>query len=348
MKIAEIAAAIGAEIVGDSEAVIERIRPLDTAGDGDLTFLLDGREPPPPETVSATAVIVNKNVDGDRFPETSTLLRTDNAYLGFARALDLVYPEPPPPFDGIDDTAQVHESASLGGGARLAAGVVIGAAVTIGERCTLHPGVTIGTGCRIGDDVVMHPRATLYAGVTVGDRCILHAGAVIGSDGFGFAPGPQGIVKIRHQGRVRLGNDVEVGANSTIDCGVLDDTVVGDGTKIDNLVQLGHNVVIGRHCVIAGQSGLAGSCVVGDGVKIAGQVGLGGHLKVGDGAQIGAKSGVHSDVPAGQKVLGSPAVDLRTARRAYAVLYKLPEVRQRVDHLTRRLEQILPAEETTD
>ncbi|MFQ5655821.1 MAG: UDP-3-O-(3-hydroxymyristoyl)glucosamine N-acyltransferase, partial [Planctomycetota bacterium] len=163
--------------------------------------------------------------------------------------------------------------------------------------------------------------------------------------GFGYAPDPDGAVKVPHRGGVRIEEDVEIGANTTIDRAVLNDTVIGRGSKIDNLVMIGHNNIVGPHCMMAGQVGIAGSCRIGAGVLIGGQAGLGGHLRVGDGAQIGGKSGVHRDIPPGERVLGIPATDVATARRAYAMLYRLPEVRRHIDRVSKRLEELLPPED---
>lgn len=340
-KLGEIAQAIGAEVDGDPELAIQAIMPTETAGPEHLTYLAEKKSPPAKETFQAGAIIVGKDADRSAFPGHTALVRSDNPYASFARALNLFYETPRPPFSGISELASIDDSAQLGEECHVAAGVFVGPGAILGSRVVLHPGVSISNDVVVGDDVELFPRVTIYPGCRLGSRVIAHAGAVIGSDGFGFAPTPEGGVKIPHSGSVIIEDDVEIGANTAIDRGALDDTIIGRGTKIDNLVQVGHNCVIGPHSIICGQVGLAGSSVIGQGVMLGGQVGLAGHLSVGDGAQVGAKSGVHSDVPAGAKYFGYPATDLRTARRALAILYQLPELRQHVDRIGRQLDELL-------
>ena len=336
----EIATAIDAALEGDPEFRIQRMRPIQSAGPNDLTYLLKGKTPPPRDSIAAGAIIVHESADVALFPEATALLRTDNPHLGYARALEFLHPPQPPPFDGIDPAATVQDGVEVGEEVRMAPGVFVATGSRLGDRVVLHPGVCIGAGCVIDEEVVLHPRVVIYGGTTIGARTVIHAGAVIGADGFGFVPGPDGITKIQHQGNVRIEEDVEIGANATVDRGALDDTVIGRGSKLDNLVHIGHNTVIGPHCILAGQTGLAGSCELGTGVILAGQVGLAGHLTIGDGAQVGAKSGVHTDIPAGAKFFGYPATDFRTAARAHAFLNQIPGFRKNIEQFIRRLAEI--------
>ncbi|MCI0652192.1 MAG: UDP-3-O-(3-hydroxymyristoyl)glucosamine N-acyltransferase [Planctomycetes bacterium] len=342
---AEIATGIGAQLDGDPRRLIERVRPIESAGTTDLTFLSRDKTPPPKEQFRAGAVIVVPAQAKDGFPEGTTFLRMENPHLGFARAIGLFYPAQNPPLSGIDPSARVSPDAQIGAGVLIGAFAVVEEGVTLGDRVTLYPGVYVGVGSRLAEDVTAYPRVTIYPHTTIGARTVIHAGTVIGSDGFGFVPTAEGVVKMPHNGRVRIEEDVEIGANSTIDRGVLDDTVIGRGSKLDNLVHIGHNCVVGPHCLLAGQTGLAGSCKIGAGVILAGQVGLAGHLEVGAGAQIGAKSGVRSDVPPGAKYFGYPATDFATAARAYAILFQLPDIHKKIDELAKRLDDILPPEE---
>ncbi len=320
--------------------MIHGVRPLETAADGDLTFLMRGRTPPPRAAIRAAAIIIHEEEAAQHFPDGTTLLRSQNPHLGFAKALDYLYPPAPPPFTGVASTAFLHPTVEVGEGTCIAPGVFVGAGTRLGRSVYLYPGVYVGQECTLGDRVTLHPRVTLYPGTSVGARSTIHAGSVIGGDGFGFVLGESGPTKIQHLGHVRIEADVDVGANCTIDRGSLDDTVVGRGSKIDNLVHIGHNSVIGPHCVIAGQAGLAGSCTLGSGVVLAGQVGLAGHLTIGDGAQVGAKSGVHSDVPAGAKFFGYPATHFATAARAHALLGQLPQLRKQLTALAKAVDEM--------
>lgn len=341
MLLSAIATAIGAQLDGPDRDVTA-VRPLETAGPQDITFLNESRSPP--AHLEAAAVIVSGAVPRDRFQPHVSLLRMDQPYLGFARVMSIFHPPPLPSFNGVSAHAFVDPSAHLGQSVRIASGTVVGPGCVLGDRVVLHAGVTLGAGVMVGDDGVLHPRVVIYDRCVLGARVVVHAGTVVGSDGFGFARGPDGAVKIPHAGRVRIEDDVEIGANCAIDRGVLDDTVIGRGAKLDNLVQVGHNVIIGPHCLIAGQAGLAGSCKLGAGVIVGGQVGLAGHISIGAHAQIAGKSGVTRDVPEGARVLGYPATDLHTARRAMAILYQLPELRQHVDRLSRRLDELIADE----
>ncbi len=224
------------------------------------------------------------------------------------------------------ERAAVHPTAELGAGVTLGPGAVVGPGARVGERSVIGPGCVLGEGAIVGDDCVLHASVTLYDGVRLGHRVVLHAGVVVGADGFGYAASPRGAVKVRHLGGVVIGDDVEVGANTAIDRGTLDDTVVGAGTKIDNLCQVGHNVRIGRSCLIAGLTGIAGSAVVGDGAVLGGAVAVADHVRIGAGARIAGRSGVTKDVPPGETWAGFPARPYRQFARQLYLLDRLEDV----------------------
>lgn len=255
-----------------------------------------------------------------------------------ARLIDLFHPTSPPAA-GVHPTAVVAEGATVDPTASVGPGAVVGAASRIGARSRLGAHVVVGEQCQIGADVILYPHVVLYDATRVGERSILHAGVVVGGDGYGFASDAEGHHKIRHVGRVEIGSDVEIGANSTIDRAVLEATRIGDGTKIDNLVQVGHNVTLGKGCLLVSQAGIAGSSRLGDGVVVAGQSGVAGHLEVGDGVMVAAKSAVFKSVEAKRKVGGIPATDLGAWRRQQVLISRLEEMNRRLRVLEQRLQE---------
>ncbi len=305
--VAEIASRIGAEIAGAGEAgrVLRDVAPLDSATADDLSFLDNRHYLDAFRNTSAGAVIVTTKLAASAPPGT-TLLLTPQPYRAYALAAQAFYPEPPP-VPGIAPSAAVDPSAVLGEGCAVEAHAVIGAGAQLGRRCLVGANAVIGPAVTLGDDVRVGANASL-SHCLIGARVRVYPGARIGQDGFGFAPDPDAPVKVPQLGRVVIGDDVEIGANTTIDRGAGPDTVIGSGTMIDNLVQIGHNVQIGRCCVIVAQVGISGSTRLGDYVMIGGQAGLTGHLAIGNGARIGAQSGVVRDVPPGATVMGAPAV----------------------------------------
>ncbi|MEE8143702.1 MAG: UDP-3-O-(3-hydroxymyristoyl)glucosamine N-acyltransferase [Planctomycetota bacterium] len=338
-KLAELATALSAKLEGEPQTPIKAARPLETAGDGELTYLEESRRPPPLESIRASAVIVHRDADSRAFPKHVALLRVESPRLAFAQALAILYPEEPRPFSGISQSAHIDATAELGSGVHIAPGVFVGPGVKISAGVVLYPGVTIVADCVLGEGVLIHSHVTLYPRCEIGQRTIIHAGAVIGSDGFGYVPTPTGAHKIPHRGRVVIAEDVEIGANTTIDRSVVDDTFIGRGTKIDNQVMIAHNCIIGPNCFIAAQTGMAGSSQLGSGVQLGGQVGLSGHITIGDGAMVAAKSGVHKDVPPGKEIFGYPAIDRRLADKVFAILSRLPELRSQIIQNTARLDK---------
>ena len=335
MKLSQIAQKVGCRLVGD-DVEIFRVAGIDEAGEGDLTFVSNRKYISHIPSTRASAIILGEDISPVPMPS----LRTDDPYLAFARALELFFvPIPPPP--GIHPTAVIAD------------GVFIGAHACIGAYST------IGKGCRIGEGVILHPHVVLYPEVTVGDASVLHSfvvirefcrignrvilqnGAVIGSDGFGFAPVKDGsFYKICQTGCVILEDDVEIGANATIDRAAVGDTVIRRGAKLDNLVQIGHGSEVGAHSVLAAQVGVAGSTHIGNGVWVGGQAGFAGHTEVGDKAIITAQSGTSHDIPAGAMVSGSPAVENALWLRAVAAFPQLPGLVRKVRALEREVREL--------
>jgi UDP-3-O-[3-hydroxymyristoyl] glucosamine N-acyltransferase len=330
IPLAELAAAIGASLPADaaSERMVQGIAPLETAGPGDLAFLDNAAYVRfAAETRAAACLIAPKFAD--RLPATTVALISSEPYRAFARAAARLFPTSARPqslfgAEGVSPGAFIHPTARLEPGVTVDPGAVIGPGVEIGRGTLVAAQAVIGPEVRIGRDCAIGAHASITHAL-IGNRVIVHAGARIGQDGFGFAMGAQGHLKVPQIGRVILQDDVDFGANSTIDRGANRDTIVGEGTKIDNLVQIGHNVVIGRHCVIVGQAGVSGSSVLEDYAVLAGQAGIAGHVRIGMGAQVGAKAGVMADIPAGAKVLGSPAKPARQFFREVASIERLAQ-----------------------
>jgi UDP-3-O-[3-hydroxymyristoyl] glucosamine N-acyltransferase len=322
----DLAALTGSELRGDGERLIGGIGPLERAGSGDLSFLDNKSYVDAFRATRAGACFVSAEFAATAPAGLSVLISRD-PYRAFAKAAARLFPtslRPQPIFDGIGVApgATVHPTARLEPGVIVDFGAVIGAGVEIGANSMIGANAVVGANVRIGRECSLGPNATLVHAL-VGNRVTLHAGIRIGQDGFGFAMGAQGHLKIPQVGRVVIQDDVEIGAGTCIDRGGTRDTVIGEGTKIDNLVMIAHNVVIGRHCIIVSQVGISGSSTLGDFVVLGGQVGLVGHIRIGDGAQIGAKTGLMSNVPAGEKWAGMPGQPLRQWLRETATLRKV-------------------------
>ncbi len=331
---AEVAALVGGELVGEGAAPLSGVAPLDRAGPADLSVLASGRYLEEFQRSRAGAVLC-KAEHRAAAPGPATRIVVGDPHRAMLEVVGRLYPAPPRAA-GIHPTAVVERGATLGADVALGPHVVVGAGARLGDRVTVLAGAVIGAGVPVGDDTLLYPGVVLYPGARLGARVILHAGVRIGVDGFGYVPGPGGHAKIPHVGRCVVGDDVEIGANSTVDRGSVDDTVIGPGTKIDNLVHIGHNCRVGARCLIMAQVGLAGSTRVADDVILAGQVGLAGHLTVGAGARIGAQSGVMSDVPPGASWFGYPARGHREAMRGVAALYRLTAIVDRIEELAER------------
>ncbi len=318
LSVGEIVDLVAGQFAGDRDRSIAGVAPLAKAKSDQLSFLSNRIYAADLAATKAGAVLVPKNLEGndDRW------IRVDDPYFAFARIMTRWFSNRPMP-RGISEKAVVSPSAKLGQNVVLGHFAIIGDEVVIGKNVTIFHGVSIEAGSVIGDDCIIYPNVTIYDGTRIGRRCIIHSGVVIGSDGYGFALHEGKHHKIPQIGIVRIEDDVEIGAGSTIDRAALGETVIGEGTKIDNLVQIGHNVKVGKHCLLVSQVGIAGSTELGDYVAVAGQSGFSGHLKIGNRVQVAAKSAVLADVPDDTKVMGSPAVPFTEFARRHAALKKL-------------------------
>ena len=310
----------------DAGRIVRDVAALDEAGPDDLAFLDNPRYLDDFKATRAAAVLVAPRYAAEA-PAGCAALTTAQPYRAMAAVMARLYPQAVRPRStfgevGVSPAASVHSTARLEPGVIVDPGAVIGPGAEIGARAVIGANAVIGPQVRIGRDSVVGALASIVCAL-VGDRVIIHPGARIGQDGFGFAMGPGGHLKVPQVGRVIIQDDVEIGAGATIDRGANRDTIIGEGTKIDNLVQIGHNVVVGRHCVLVAQSGVSGSTVIGDFAALGGQAGLTGHLEIGAGAQIAAQAGVMSDVPAGERWSGAPARPLREFFREVAAVRKL-------------------------
>ncbi|HKQ98274.1 MAG TPA: UDP-3-O-(3-hydroxymyristoyl)glucosamine N-acyltransferase [Candidatus Polarisedimenticolia bacterium] len=334
----EIAERVGGRLVGDPARRLAAVRPLDAAGPHDLSFLANPRYRDEALASRAGALLLR---DPDRIEGRDQVL-VDHPYTALAAAMSLFHPERRPA-PGVSDRAVVAADARLGRDVSIGPLAVVGARAVVGDRVVLMAGVILGDDVSLGAHSVLHPGVVVYAGSIVGARVTLHAGVVVGSDGFGFGEEGGGRAKIPQVGIVRIEDDVEVGANTTIDRATFGETVIGRGSRLDNLVQVAHNVHIGEGSVLVAQSGIAGSTRLGRSVIVAGQSGVAGHLTVGDGAVVGAKSAVLADLPAGAFVVGHPAIAHRDWKRAQAAWRRLPDLLRTVQRLEALLGASTPA-----
>lgn len=322
-----IARAVGGTVEGDASLTISGVEQIESAEPGHLTFIGGPTYIPLWQTSRATAALVSQELAVEPGAGRA-LVRVKSADLAMARVLEMFEPSAPCPATGIHPGAEVDATASIGEGVTIGPGCFVGAGAHIGAGSKLYPNVTVLDGTRIGAKCILWPGVVIRERCTIGNGVILHPQVSIGADGFGYRPSPdgRGLVKIPHIGTVVLGDGVEIGANSCVDRGKFSATSIGAGTKIDNLVQIGHNCRIGRCCVIAACTGVAGSVTMGDGVMVGGCAAIRDHLTIGSGARISGGSGVMADVPAGQTVAGAPATDSRQALRQFAALRKLPDL----------------------
>ena len=336
MRLGDLAAQLGCQLEGDGEVEIVRVAPIADAGPGDLTFLANSKYTSQLKTTRASALIASPEVSDAPCP----VLRTDNPYLVFARATGLLYPVQRPA-DGIHPTAVIGLNVSIGEGVSIGPYAVIDAGARVGPRTIVHAHVVIGREAILGPDCLLHPRVSIRERVVIGARCVIQDGAVVGSDGFGFAHRDDGThEKIPQVATVVIEDDVEIGANTTIDRPAVGETRVKRGTKIDNLVQIAHGVVVGTNSLLAAQVGIAGSSIVGDSVMLGGQVGVTGHVTVGDRVKASAKTGVTGNVPADAFITGYPHMDNLEWRKSYVVFRRLPEMRKQLADLEERLARL--------
>jgi UDP-3-O-[3-hydroxymyristoyl] glucosamine N-acyltransferase len=336
----DVAALVGGTAEGDLDAPIRDVKPLAEAGPGDVSFLANARYAAEFAATQATCVVVPRGLAAPPPPGRS-LIRHENPYLAFAKLIEAFRAPPPRPPAGIHHGASVSPDARVGKDVAIGFGAVVEAGAEIGDRAVVGPLSYVGPGATIGEETRLYPRVVVYHGVRVGRRCILHSGCVVGADGFGYATDAQGRHhKVPQVGTVIVEDDVEIGANATIDRAVLGATRIGRGTKIDNLVQVAHNVEVGPGSILVAQCGISGSTKLGHHVVVAAQAGIVGHIEIGDMAQVAAQAGVTKDVPAQSQVLGAPAVPARDGLRAYALIDRLPEYKKAIADHERRLERL--------
>ncbi|MCY1021876.1 UDP-3-O-(3-hydroxymyristoyl)glucosamine N-acyltransferase [Pyxidicoccus sp. MSG2] len=340
-RLGELAAHVGGELLGDPEQLIHGLNGLEEAGPGDVSFYGNVRYRRQFEASRASAVLVGT----DTPPRDGVaLVRVPNPHLAYAKLLALFHP-PSRPSPGVRPGAWVHPEATVHPAAAVLPGASVDRGASVGARTVLYPGAYVGEHARVGDDCILYPNVTVRERCILGARVILHASSVVGADGFGFAFNPEGAegpehFKIPQVGIVRIEDDVEVGACTCIDRATVGETVVGRGTKLDNLVQIAHNVKVGPLSLICAQAGVSGSAEIGTGVVLAGQVGVVGHIRVGDLAKVGAQSGVAHDVEDGQVVSGSPAVPHRDWLRASAAAGQVADLLKEMRALRRRVETL--------
>ena len=337
MTLREIAERLECRLEGDGDIDIVRVAGIQDAGPGDLTFVANAKYEKALPATRASAVILRS----DTLTAPCAILRTHDPYLAFARAVGLFTPiERPAP--GIDAHAAIAADAQVGQNVSIGPFVAIGEGASVGDGTVIHPNVTIGSGARIGADCVIHSNVSIRERVTIGNRVVLQNGVVIGADGYGFVRRGDGThEKIPQVATVVIEDDVELGANTTVDRPAVGETRIRAGTKIDNLVQIGHGVTVGRNVLMAAQVGIAGSTSIGDDVTFGGQVGVGGHLTIGRGAVAVGQSGVTNSLDAGGMVAGYPAIDAREWRKASVVFRRLPELKRRIEQLEARLADLL-------
>jgi len=343
LTLGQLAEKVGAQLQGDGDVEIRGVAGIREAQEGDITFLANPKYQPYLYDTQASAVIAASGVDIPGLPS----LRTPDPSGVYVKVLRIFGRELDRPAPGIDSSAVVSSSARIGKSVAIGAHVVICDGVTVGDGTVIMAGSYLGHRSEVGEDCWLYPNVVVREEIEIGARCILHSGVVVGSDGFGFAPGGTGHEKIPQIGRVVIEDDVEIGANSAIDRATTGTTRVGRGTKIDNLVHIAHNVEIGQHSILCAQAGISGSTRLGRGVVLAGQAGLVGHIEVGDGAKVGAQGGVTKSIDAGDSVSGYPAMNHARAQRVYASMRNLPQALRTLREMERRVEELEKALQAT-
>ena len=340
VTVEQLAALVQGRLEGDGTVAIRSARPVAEAGPGDITFIENERYAKLLKGSPASAAIVGPHFRATAPIPEIPVIEVGDPMSAFLAVRTHLGGSGRSRWVGVHSMAAVAGSAVLGPNVAVHAFVAVGEQVVVGEGTTLHPGVVIGDRCRIGRDCIIHPNAVLYADVIVGDRVEIHSGTVVGGDGFKYHLADGRHVKVPHTGRVELGDDVEIGSNTTIDRATFETTRIGEGTKIDNLVMIGHNNTIGRHNLLCAQAGIAGSCKTGDYVVMAGQAGIKDHTEIGDRSMVGAQAGVHRNIPAGQNVLGSPAMPIREQRRLFTTIARLPEMHRHLRDLAAQVARL--------
>jgi UDP-3-O-[3-hydroxymyristoyl] glucosamine N-acyltransferase len=334
----QIAEYIQGVIVGDADAKVHTFAKIEEGVPGALSFLSNPKYTHFIYTTQASIVLVNKDFKPEQEVK-ATLIKVDNAYESLAKLLTL-YEMSKPKLTGIDPLASIHPTAKVGKDVYVGPFASIAEGAEVGDGSVIHPHVSIGTQARVGKQCILYPHVTVYHDCRVGDRCILHAGSVVGADGFGFAPSEEGYEKIPQIGIAILEDDVEIGANTCVDRATMGATVVHRGVKLDNLIQIAHNVEVGSHTVMASQCGVAGSAKVGEWCMFGGQVGVAGHIKVGNHVNFGAQSGVPGNVKDGQTLMGSPAIDAKQFFKSSIHFKNLSSMAQEITALKKEIEEL--------
>ena len=334
----QIAAFIQGDIIGDENATVHTFAKIEEGMPGAISFLSNPKYTSYIYETQSSIVLVNK----DFVPEheiKATLIKVDNAYESLAKLMNL-YEMSKPKKTGIDPLAYVAPTAKIGKNVYIAPLACVEDGAEIGDNTIIHPHVTIGEQAKVGDNCIIYPNVTIYHDCRIGNECVLHAGCVIGADGFGFAPTPTGYEKIPQIGIVIIENNVEIGANTCIDRATMGATIVRSGAKMDNLIQMAHNVEVGSHTVIAAQVGIAGSAKIGEWCMFGGQVGIAGHSKIGDKVGLGAQTGVPGNIKSGSQLIGTPPMELKKYFKSSIAQRSLPEMQNEVRSLRRELEEL--------
>ena len=334
----QIAEFIQGTIVGDENATVHTFAKIEEGMPGAISFLSNPKYTHYIYDTQSSIVLVNKDFKPEKEIK-ATLIKVDNAYESLAKLLNL-YEMSKPKKTGIDPLAYIAPTAKIGENVYIAPFACVGDNAEIGDNTSLHPHATVGSGAKIGNNCILYPHATVYHDCRVGNNCTLHAGSVVGADGFGFAPSPEGYEKIPQIGITILEDNVEIGANTCIDRATMGATVIRKGVKLDNLIQIAHNVEVGSHTVMASQVGVAGSTKIGEWCMFGGQVGVAGHITVGNRVNMGAQSGVNGSVKDGKQLIGTPPIEFKNYFKSSAVFKKLPDMYLELASLKKELEEL--------
>jgi len=332
----QIAALANGTVEGDGEVKINTIAKIEEGHPGAISFLANPKYIPYIYTTGSSAVLVSNDFVAEK-PIKSTLIRVQDPYATVAHLLTMVQQMTVPQPCGIESPSFIAEGVEVDQDSYIGAFAYVGKGTRLGKGVKIYPQAYVGDGCVVGDGTILYAGVKVYHGCKIGKNCIIHSGAVIGADGFGFAPTANGYDKIPQIGNVEIADNVEIGANTTVDRAMMGSTRIEEGVKLDNLIQIAHNCRVGRHTVMASQAGVAGSTKVGEWCMIGGQVGLAGHIKVGDRVEIAAQSGMHKNVADGARLFGSPAMDLKAYGRQAISIKRLPELFRKVDEIEKKL-----------
>ena len=334
----QIAQMIGGRVEGDPSVIVSTLSKIEEGRPGSISFLANPKYTPHIYDTEASVVLVADNFEAEH-PVKATLIRVENPYAAMTGLLEMAAKIMESHPIGSESPNHIGSGTEIPDDAYIGAFAYVGCNVTLGRGVKIYPHTYVGNNCEIGEGSVLYSGVKIYSGCKVGKRCILHSGSVVGADGFGFAPIDGHYHKIPQLGIVEIGDDVEVGANTTIDRATMGSTKVGSGTKLDNLIQIAHNVEVGNDTVMAAQVGIAGSSKVGSSCRIGGQVGIAGHIRIGDNVEIGAQAGLQRNVKAGSRVIGSPAVDIGDFARQVVYMKNLERLNRRVDNLEKNSEK---------